>query len=203
MTSFFRERSGIGVHQKRKLFELRNQYTLTDEVGEPAGRVEQSRQSRIEWLAGLMPDLDTVVPKHFEVSDAAGSAVLALALYKRSFTWRVAVTDPRGRTLGVIGRRIRIGKAMYSITDAAGHEVGLVRAEDWRSRNFQVVDAAGRETGRVTKYRRGFKEAVPDANSFLVTFTAEATDDQRALVFGGGLAVDLIQKAPSGTGDGD
>ncbi len=31
MTNFFDGRSGIGVHQKRKVFELRNQYTLTDE----------------------------------------------------------------------------------------------------------------------------------------------------------------------------
>ncbi len=71
MTNFFDGRSGIGVHQKRKVFELRNQYTLTDESGVEAGRVEQAKQSALTWLARLGTSLDTMLPTTLAVTDAS------------------------------------------------------------------------------------------------------------------------------------
>ena len=78
MTGFFDGRSGIGVHQRRKVFELRNQYTLTDETGADAGRVEQSKQSALAWLARLGTSLDTMLPTTLEVTDPTGTCVLRL-----------------------------------------------------------------------------------------------------------------------------
>ena len=78
MTDFFDGRSGIGVHQKRKVFELRNQYTLTDESGVEAGRVEQARQSALAWLARLGTSLDTMLPTTLAVTDASERRVLLL-----------------------------------------------------------------------------------------------------------------------------
>jgi uncharacterized protein YxjI len=193
MTDFFDSRSGIGVHQKRKVFELRNQYTLTDESGDAAGRVEQAKQSALAWLARLGTSLDTMLPTTLDVTDASEQRVLQLA--KPWFTWKVTVHDADGRTVGVIGRRIRVGKPVYTLTAPSGAEVGEIRAEDWRSRNFAVLDTAGRELGRVTKQWRGlFTEVVTDADSYAVTFEPHATSDQRALTFAGALTVDLIQK---------
>lgn len=193
MTNFFEGRSGIGVHQRRKVFELRNQYTLTDEEGAPAGAVEQSRQSAIAWLARLGTSFDTMLPTSLEVSDAQGTPVLVLD--KPWFTWNVSVTEPGGRKLGSIGRRLKLGKPLYALTGPAGQDVGTIRAEDWRSRNFQVLDPAGHEVGRVTKQWRGlFTEVVTDADTYAVTFDPSATADQRAMTFAGALAVDLIQK---------
>lgn len=193
MTNFFDGRSGIGVHQKRKVFELRNQYTLTDETGGDAGRVEQAKQSALAWLARLGTSLDTMLPTTLQVTDPGGQPVLVLD--KPWFTWKVTVRDPGGRTIGVIGRKMRVGKPVYTLTGDGGSEVGEIRAEDWRSRNFQVVDTAGTEFGRVTKQWRGlFTEVVTDADSYAVTFQPDATGDQRALAFAGALTVDLIQK---------
>lgn len=193
MTGFFDGRTGIGVHQKRKVFEMRNQYSLTDESGAPAGRVEQSKQSTLAWLARLGTSLDTMLPTTLEVTDAADEPVLVL--HKPWFTWKVAVADPGGRDIGVIGRRMRLGKPVYTLVDAHGSDVGEVRAEDWRSRRFEVVDAAGVTLGRVTKQWRGlFAEVVTDADSYAVTFEDHASSDQRALTFAGALTVDLIQK---------
>ena len=191
--SFFANRSGIGVHQRRKVFELRNQYTLTDESGADAGRVEQSKQSAIAWLARLATSLDTMLPTTLEVSDATGARVLVL--HKPWFTWRVTVSEVDGRTVGVIARKIRVGKPVYVLTDASGTDVGEIRAKDWRSRNFQVTDALGADVAHVTKQWRGlFTEVVTDADSYAVTFEPHATTDQRALAFAGALTVDLIQK---------
>ena len=193
MTDFLDGRSGIGVHQKRKVFELRNQYTLTDEAGADAGRVEQAKQSALAWLARLGTSLDTMLPTTLAVTDASARRVLVLE--KPWFTWKVTVRGSDGRTIGVIGRKLRIGKPVYTLTAHGGAEVGEIRAEDWRSRKFEVVDTAGMGLGRVTKQWRGlFTEVVTDADSYAVTFEPQATSDQRALTFAGALTVDLIQK---------
>lgn len=193
VTNFFDGRSGIGVHQRRKVFELRNQYTLTDEAGGPAGAVEQSKQSPLAWLARLATSMDVMLPSTLEVSDAQGNPVLVLD--KPWLTWNVAVSEPGGRRLGSIARKLKLGKPIYALVGPAGQDVGLIRGEDWRSRNFQVVDDAGREVGRVTKQWRGlFTEVVTDADSYAVTFDPSATADQRAMTFAGALTVDLVQK---------
>ena len=193
MTTFFDGRTGIGVQQKRKVFELRNQYTLTDESGVDVGRVEQAKQSALAWLARLGTSLDTVLPTTLDVTDTSQQPVLVLE--KPWFTWKVTVRDPAGRTIGVIGRRLRVGKPVYTLSAPDGTDVGEIRAEDWRSRRFEVVDNAGSAIGRVTKQWRGlFTEVVTDADAYAVTFEPQATSDQRALTFAGALTVDLIQK---------
>ena len=193
MTTFFDGRSGIGVHQRRKVFELRSQYTLTDEEGNPAGRIEQAKQSALAWLSRLGTNLDVALPTMLEVLDASDQPVLRLA--KPWFTWKVTVQDGAGRTIGVISRKIRLGKPVYTLIDPVGSEVGTIRAEDWRSRKFEVLDTAGTPLGRVTKQWRGlFTEIVTDADSYAVTFEPQATSDQRAMTFAGALTVDLVQK---------
>lgn len=192
-TTFFEGRTGIGVHQRRKFFELRNQYTLTGEDGQPAGTVEQSKQSALAWVARLATSLDTMLPTTLVAADASGTPVLVLE--KPWLTWRVAVREPAGRVVGSITRKLRVGKPVYLLHGPSGEEIGLVRAEDWRSRNFQVVDVAGTETGRVTMQWRGLlSEIATDADSYAVTFSEDATADQRAMAFAGALAVDLVQK---------
>lgn len=193
MTDFFEGRSGLGVHQRRKIFELRNQYTLTDEAGAPAGTVEQSTQSPLAWVARLVTSLDVMLPVTLEVADGEGRPVLELA--KPWMTWRVTVREPGGRELGTITRKVRIGKPVYVLTGAGGDELGEIRGEDWRSRNFQVTDTGGAELGRVTKQWRGlFTEIATDADTYAVTFAEGTTADQRALTFAGALTVDLVQK---------
>jgi len=193
VTTFFDGRSGIGVHQRRKVFELRNQYVLTGEDGSDAGRVEQAKQSAIAWLARLGTSFDVLLPTTLDVTDASGAAVLVL--HKPWFTWKVTVTDPDGRVIGTIARRVRVGKPVYTLTDPHDVEVGEVRAQDWRSRRFEVLDPSGTAIGRVTKEWRGlFTEVVTDADSYAVTFEPHATSDQRALTFAGALTVDLVQK---------
>lgn len=193
MHDFFDNRTGVGVHQRRKVFELRNQYTLTNEDGSAAGTVEQAKQSAIAWLARLGTSLDTMLPTRLVVADAGGRHVLELD--KPWFTWRITVREPDGPVVGTINRKLKVGKPVYILTDDEGGQVGEIRAEDWRSRNFQVLDDRGAEVGRVTKQWRGlFTEVVTDADSYAVTFEPHATTDQRALAFAGALTVDLIQK---------
>lgn len=187
------ERSEIGVHQRRKLFEMRNQYTLADDAGVEIGRVEQVRQSPFTFLARLLSDLDVALPVILEVRDAGGG--LALELRKPWFRMRVEVRDAQGAVVGFVAKKIRVGKAVYALTGASGEPLGEVRAQDWRSRDFRVTDAAGQEVATVTKQWRGLlTEAFSDADSYAVLLDPSLTGPLRSLAFGATFAVDLVQK---------
>lgn len=186
-------RSGIGVHQRRKLFELRNQYTLTDEEGRDIGTVEQVGQSPFAFAARLVSGLDVSMPVTLEVRGADGRTVLRL--HKPWFRFAVAVTDGEGAAVGRVTKRIRIGKAVFAVEGPDGAPVGELRAQNWRARDFRLDDPAGAEVARVTKRWRGLlTEVATDADSYAVTFPPTTDDRARALALAAALAVDLTMK---------
>jgi uncharacterized protein YxjI len=186
-------RPGIGVHQRRKFFELRNQYSLTDEGGDPIGAVEQVSQSVFTFLTRLFSDLDVVLPVTLSVTGSDGQEVLRLR--KRWFRYAVSVTDGDGTDLGRVTKRIRLGKAVFTVSAPDGTVLGTLRAENWRARDFRFDDRADTEVARVTKQWRGLlTEAITDADSYAVTFASSTEADLRVLAFASALAVDLTMK---------
>jgi uncharacterized protein YxjI len=186
-------RTGVGVHQRRKVFELRNQYTLTDESGEPIGAVEQVDQSAFTFPARLFSDLDVALPVTLSVSQSGGGEVLRLR--KRWFRYAVEVFSGDGTALGRVTKRIRLGKASFGVTGSGGEVLGEVHAENWRARDFRFDDVTGVEAARVTKKWRGLvTEVFTDADSYAVTFTASTDEPVRWLALAAALAVDLTMK---------
>jgi len=186
-------RTGVGVHQRRKVFEMRNQYTLTDEAGQQIGTVEQVDQSKLTFVVRLLSDLDLALPVTLVVSDAEGRP--ALRLHKPWFRYAVTVSDDEGAVLGRIAKRIRLGKAKLTVTGPDGEPVGELRAQNWRARDFRLEDGSGHEVARVTKKWRGLlTEAITDADSYAVTFEPEADERTRSLALGAALSVDLTMK---------
>jgi uncharacterized protein YxjI len=187
------ERSGIGVHQRRKLFEMRNQYDLTDEGGKPIGTVEQVGQSPFTFLVRLISDLDVALPVTLAVTDVDGQTVLRL--HKPWFRYSVAVSDGAGKALGFVNKQLRLGKAIFDLVGAQGEALGQVRAENWRARDFRIDDPAGNEVARVTKQWRGLAtEMFTDADSYAVTFPPATAESLRNLALAAALSVDLTMK---------
>ena len=185
--------AGVGVHQRRKLFEMRNQYALTDATGRQVGRVEQTQQSPFVFLTRLASDLDVALPVTLEVEDEAGRTVLTL--HKPWFRWTVDIHDAVGRHLGSISRQVRLGKARFGLHGPSGEDLGHVAAQNWRARDFDVVDGSGRRFASVTKRWRGLAtEAFTDADSYAVEFAPDAGSDQRGLALAAALTVDLVMK---------
>ena len=184
----------IGVRQRRKFLEMRNQYDLVDETGATVGVIEQVGQSPFTFLARLFSDLDLMLPVTLEAKDASGA--LVLRLHKAWFRLQVDATDPAtGARLGRVRKRLRLGKASFDVTAPDGSLVGTLRAQNWRARDFALVDARGRELGRVTKRWRGLlTEFATDADSYAVTFPPEADGPTRRLVLAAVLSVDLTMK---------
>jgi uncharacterized protein YxjI len=187
------ERSGIGVHQRRKLFEMRNQYTLTDDAGTPIGAVEQVEQSAFTFLARLVSDLDVMLPITLAVTDGGGQQVLRL--HKPWFRYSLAVSDGAGNLLGYVNKQLRLGKAVFDVVGPQGEALGQVRAENWRARDFRIDDPSGNEVARVTKQWRGLAtEMFTDADSYAVTFPPTTDERTRNLALAAALSVDLTMK---------
>ena len=193
MTGFLDGRSGVGVHQRRKVFEMRNQYTLTDDAGQPLGTIEQVDQSPFTFLARLFSDLDVALPVKLAIADAEGRPVLRL--HKPWLRYRVAVTAGDGTPLGFVTKRIKLGKAAFNVTDANGQPLGEMKSENWRARNFRIEGPSGSEVARVTKQWRGLlTEAFTDADSYAVTFESTTAEPMRSLALAAALSVDLTMK---------
>ena len=186
-------RSGIGLHQRRRFFELRNHYTLTGEDGQEIGSVDQDKQSPVTFLLRLISALDLVLPVTLRVTNTEGRE--ELRLHKSWFRFAVAVTDHDGEPLGSVNKKIRLGNAVFSVLGANGAEVGVLKASNWRARDFTLQSAEGVEVAHVTKKWRGLlTEAFTDADSYAVTFEDTTDTTTRKLALAAALAVDLTMK---------
>ncbi len=138
------------VNQRLKLVELKNEFDILDQHGQRIGTAVQARQSPVAFLARLFSDLDVALPMTLEVRDHRSGGV-ALVLHKPWFRMTCRVVGPGGVALGSISKRIRVGKARFSLLGPDGRELGELRAENWRAKDFSVRDATGQEVARVTK----------------------------------------------------
>ncbi|HUR48011.1 MAG TPA: phospholipid scramblase-related protein [Acidimicrobiales bacterium] len=193
MDSLVAGRSGIGLHQKRKFIELRNQYTLTGDDGQEIGKVEQAKQSPLAFILRVVSSMDVALPVTLHVTTSDNRE--ALKLHKPWFRFAVKVSDDAGSELGTVKKKMRVGKAVFSIEGSGGDEVGVLKAENWRARDFRYENTSGTELARVTKQWRGLlTEAFTDADSYAVTFEGSADNTTRKLALAAALAVDLTMK---------
>lgn len=187
------QRSTFVVEQKRKLFELRNQYRIFDEDGHQVGAVEQVKQSPLAVIARFGTDLDVALPTWLEISDSDGQPLLSMHKPWFRMTFEVARAD--GQKLGAIAKQIRLGKARFRITDSSGSEMGEVRAENWRAKDFTVVDTHGNPIARASKRWRGLAtELFTDADTYVVSLEPHASEPLRSLALAASLAIDVILK---------
>ncbi|MGH8911308.1 MAG: LURP-one-related/scramblase family protein [Acidimicrobiia bacterium] len=185
--------SVLVVEQTRKLFEMRNQYRIFDEAGTQIGSVEQSKQSVLAFVARFGSDLDVWLPVSLEVADATGQPVLVMG--KPWFRMTFSVSRLDGTRLGSIAKRIKLGKARFTITDPSGAEMGEIRAQNWRARDFTVTDHAGNEVARATKQWRGLAtEVFTDADTYVVNLLPQASEPLRSIALAASLAIDVLMK---------
>jgi scramblase len=179
------------VKQKLKLVELRNEYGVFEPGGRPIGAIAQVGQSPLAFLARLFTSWDVALPITLEIRGLAG---VELLVQKPWFAWRCQVTRADGLPLGYIVKQVRLGKARFTLLDPGGAQLGEVRAENWRAKDFSVRDGAGQELARVTKRWAGLRELFTDADTYVVEVRPTATDPLRSLAVASCLVIDLIMK---------
>jgi uncharacterized protein YxjI len=99
-----------------------------------------------------------------------------------------------GVELGQIRKQIRLGKARFRLLDPGGRQVGEVRAQNWRAKDFVVSDASGMELARVNKKFAGLRELFTDADNYVIQLNPAATDPMRSLAVASVLAIDTVMK---------
>jgi uncharacterized protein YxjI len=186
------ELSRLVVKQKMKFFELKNEYEVFDETGQPAGRVTQVRQSGLAVVARVLSSLDVMLPVHLEISDAADQVVLLME--KPWFRWAVQVSRPDGTAVGTITKQVRMGKARFGMTSPDGVDLGAVHAQNWRAKDFAVYDRDGRQVGEVNKKWAGLREMFTDADNYVIEIYPDTVEPLRSLAIAGCLTIDTIMK---------
>jgi uncharacterized protein YxjI len=180
------------VNQKLKLVEMRNEYRVFDQHGQPVGSVRQVGQSPLAFLLRLFSDLDVALPITLQFVNAAGG--VELVLHKPWLRWACSVRRPDGTELGTITKRVRFGKARFGLAGPNGGALGEVRARNWRAKDFAVVDTGGLEVARVSKKWAGLRELFTDADNYVVEVRPDLGDPLRSLAIASCLAVDVIMK---------
>ena len=183
------------VSQKPKLVELTNQYQVSDVNGASLGYVEQEGQSKVRKALRFVTDVDQFLTHRLSIYDAEGNKVLAITRPAKVFKSRFEIEDGAGRRIGGITQKNVFGKIGFEVNDASGTMVGAIKAENWRAWDFSVVDAGGREVGRIDKRFVGVLNAVfTPADNYVVDISDEVSGDHRLLTVAAALAVDTALK---------
>jgi uncharacterized protein YxjI len=180
------------INQKLKLIELRNEFKIFDQHGNQVGTAIQARQSPLAFLARIFSDLDVALPMTLEVRDRGGA--VALVLHKPWFRMQCTVRRGDGLELGHIRKKIRLGKARFTMLDPDGREAGEVRAQNWRAKDFVVTDSSGQELARVNKKFAGLRELFTDADNYVIQLNPAAVDPMRSMAVASVLAIDTVMK---------
>ena len=180
------------VKQKLKLIELRNEYAVLDQHGRQIGAVFQATQSPLAFLARVFTSWDVALPITLHI--LGPGTVPELIVHKPWFTWRCQVSRPDGQPLGEITKQVRLGKARFTLLDPRGAQLGEVRANNWRAKDFSVLDGAGQPIARVTKKWAGLRELFTDADTYVVEVSPAAADPLRSLAIATCLAIDVVMK---------
>lgn len=187
------ERELLVVDQKTKLFELRNEYRIFDADGDVAGSIEQIGQSWVTIVARIGSDLDVVLPVKLEVRDADGAPLLILN--KPWFRMTLTITRPDGAAVGSIRKKIRVGKARFVLLDPSGIELGTVNAQNWRGKDFKIMDLNQQAVADVNKKWKGLAtELFTDADRYAIRLDTSAREPLRSLALSAALAIDLVMK---------
>jgi len=185
----------IVINQKAKLIELTNEYRIRDEQGSDIGVIRQEGQSGLKKVARFVTSLDQFMTHRLAAYDASGTRVLELVRPRKIVKSSVEVYDGVGALAGTIRQQNVFGKIRFGLHDAAGRQIGEIRAENWRAWNFAIVNEQGTEVGRITKTWEGLaKTLFTTADDYLLDISPTLTGPLRLLAFASAVGVDTALK---------
>src|SRR5256885_1620739 len=86
-------------------------------------------------------------------------------------------------------------KKRFGLESPGGESLGAINAENWRSWDFQILDAQGNEVGRITKKWAGIgKELFTTADNYLVEIGSAVTGPLRQLATAAAVGIDTALK---------
>lgn len=188
-------RNVLVIEQKPKFVELTNEYRVLDEAGREIGVIRQEGQSKARKLLRLVSSVDQFLTHRLSMYDAAGGKVLDIVRPAKVLKSRVQVLDGAGTERGWIVQENVVGKKRFGLQGTGGERLGSINAENWRSWDFAIEDAGGREVGRITKRWAGIlREGFTTADRYLLHVAIEVPTDLRLLMFASAAGIDTALK---------
>jgi uncharacterized protein YxjI len=183
------------ISQKAKLIETMDEYEVFDRAGATIGAIRELEQSMTMRAVRLFSDVDQFLTHKLGVFDAEGQAVCTLLRPAKLMKSKITITDATGSERGAILQDNVVGKKHFKLVDASGRKIGAIDAENWRSWDFAIHDAAGAEVGRVTKKWAGvLKEGYTTADTYVLEIENEVSDDLRLLMVASAAGLDVALK---------
>jgi len=189
------EMDRLFVKQKAKLIELTNEYGIFDEDGTPAGSVREEGQSAARKVLRFVSNVDQFLTHKYAVAEADGTVILRMVRPGKILKSKVHVTDASEQPVGSIVQQNVLGKKRFGLESPNGATLGAINAENWRSWDFQILDAQGDEVGRITKKWAGIgKELFTTADNYLVEIGSAVTGPLRQLATAAAVGIDTALK---------
>jgi uncharacterized protein YxjI len=183
------------VNQRTKLLEVNTAYDISDEDGGHLGSIEQIGQSKLRQFFRIVGAWDQYFTHHFDVLDNAGAIVLRITRPRKLFKTKVHIFDGNNHYLGSIMQQNVFGKIRFQLTDGAGNRHGELKAEKLHAWDFQLTDAAGRNTATVIKSWEGWaRTTFTKADRYVVRIHRPLPSPMRELTVACALSVDLALK---------
>lgn len=183
------------ISQRAKLIETMDEYEVFDGAGATIGVIRELEQSMTVRAIRLFSDVDQFLTHKLGVFDADGQVVCTLYRPAKVLKSKITITDAAGTERGAILQENVVGKKHFLLVDARRQKIGSIDAENWRSWDFGIHDAAGAEVGRVTKEWAGIlKEGYTTADTYVLEIESEVSDDLRLLMVASAAALDVAIK---------
>lgn len=185
------------VNQKAKLIELNNEYSVFSQSGQQLAAVVQVGQSGFKKVIRFLTKYDQFMTHKFEIRDGHGQALLKATRPAKFIKSRVIIERGDGAPIGEIKQLNAIGKINFAMM-AGEHEVGQIRAENWRAWNFSIVDHTGAEVAKITKTFAGILAAGwTAADNYVLQLHRPLQDPLLSMVIASALTVDTALKQDS------
>jgi len=185
------------VNQKAKLIELNNQYSVFDQHGNQVAAVNQVGQSAAKKVLRMVSSFDQFMTHQLQVTDPSGRVVLQITRPRKVIKSTVIVSDGDDREIGRVVQQNMIGKINFGL-EANGHQLGAIKAENWRAWNFRIEDAAGNEIARITKTWEGLaKTMFTTADNYVLQIHARPPEPLNSLIVASALSIDTALKQDS------
>jgi uncharacterized protein YxjI len=183
------------VNQRTKLVEINTAYDIHDHAGRALGTIEQFGQSRLRRTMRLVTAFDQFMTHHFEVTDINGAMVLRITRPRKWFKTKVHIFGTDNQFVGSILQQNVFGKIRFHLVDSAGNRHGELKAEKLHAWDFQLSDAAGRNSASVIKSWEGWaRTAFTKSDRYVVRVNRELPSPVRELTVACALSIDLAIK---------
>lgn len=183
------------VNQRTKLVEVNTEYDVFGSNGRQLGTIEQIGQSRGKQIARIFTGFDQFFTHHFEIIDSADQVVLRMTRPRKWLRTRVEVFGPSDQFIGRLMQENVFGKIRFRMLDAAGQQVGSMRADNLKAWDFTVRDARDIEVAAVVKSWEGWmRTGLTKSDRYVVRVHEPLAEPLRSLTCAAALSVDVALK---------